>query len=84
MARFTNLTALLNNAGFTPVQIQAMLELADAIIDDRANITTSVTALDTAIDTMAAKLNADSGVNDTDFAGAVTAMDTSTGLTGLP
>lgn len=84
MARFTNVTALLNNSDFTPAQVQALRELVDAIVDDRANISASLTALDTALDAMATKLNADTGVNDTDYAGAATAMTVATGLTGLP
>lgn len=86
MARFTNVTALLNGAGFNSAQIQALRELADAILDEvTASAHANTTALDTAFDALVAKLNADTGVNDTDYAGSATAMVTDNAtITGLP
>ena len=84
MARFTNITQIINGADFTPTQVQALRELVDAIVDDRAAVYTGLAALDTALDAMAAQLNLDEGVTDTDYAGAATAMPTATALTGLP
>jgi hypothetical protein len=84
MARFTNITQIINGADFTPTQVQALRELASALVDDRDAVYTAIGALDTALDAMAAQLNLDDGVTDDDYAGAATAMPTATGLTGLP
>lgn len=93
MATYTNVIQLLNSADFTPSQQQVLRLLIDAIVDDRTTIGASLTALDTALDTLVAKMNTDftaqngavgSSQLDTDYAGALSAMSTTTGLTGLP
>lgn len=92
MARFSDFNQLFNNAGFSAQQIQALREWSDAMTEREevraAVIDANFTALDTGLDAMATKLNSDSGVNDTDYAGAGTAMGTTAGaataLTGLP
>jgi hypothetical protein len=54
--------------------------LFDAIKTDLAAALTDITALATALDTLAAKLNADTGVNDTDYDETNAAGVTMTGV----
>lgn len=87
MSRFSNVTALINSADFTPTQAKVLRELFDAVVDDRAAVYTGLAALDTALDTLATKLNADAAntaLDDIDYVGALSAMPTATALTGLP
>ena len=51
-------------------QQKDLFELFSALQNDLANLSADVAALDTAIDTLVAKLNLDAGVTDTDYAGA--------------
>jgi len=55
-----------------------LYKILNVILDDLTNMQTDIAALDTAIDTMAAKLNLDAGVTDVDYAGALSAMTTAT------
>lgn len=52
--------------------------LFEAIRTDLSNVGADIAALDTALDAMATKLNADAGVTDVDYAGALTAMTSGT------
>jgi len=47
--------------------------ILDLIIADLATLKAGVNALDTALDTLVAKLNLDAGVTDVDYAGAAAA-----------
>jgi len=95
MARFSDVTQVLNNCGFSNQQIQGLREIFDMFLDREevraAVIDANFTALDTALDTLATKLNTDAGntaLDDTDYAGSLTAMGTAvagaTTITGTP
>lgn len=62
---------------------KALLKKAmDALIDNVAELIVDVTAVATALDTLATKLNADGGVTDTNYAtGNAAAITASAGLT---
>lgn len=51
------------------VETQRIINVLDSIVDD-------ISALDTALDTLAAKLNLDAGVTDVDYAGAAPMITT--------
>lgn len=59
---------------------EAIRKLLEAVVDDLGTLRADVAALDTALDAMATKLNADAGVTDVDYAGAAALTSTTANL----
>lgn len=59
----------------------AMIKLLNAVLDDNAALRVDVAALDTAMDTLVAKMNLDAGITDADYAGAAALTSTTANLT---
>lgn len=54
----------------------AMIKLLNAVLADNAALRVDIAALDTALDTLVAKMNLDGGITDTDYAGAAALTST--------